>query len=209
MLDQTFCNETRLHQELIHRVKNNLSLLGSLIRLRASAAADDDVRAALDEIQARVMSIGLVHELLDHNKQIDIVDAKDLLEKLCKQMEASICPPGVTISRDLMPFKLHVAEATPMAHLVNELVTNSLKHAFRDRTGGRVDISFRRNGVDKIEVHVAVDGAGYQDSKSGHGSHIINALAAQLQGELSVRSEMGTSWLLIFKPMEVGGDRQH
>ena len=108
-----------------------------------------------------------------------------------------------------MPFRLHVSEATPMALLVNELVTNSLKHAFRGRAGGRVDIAFKRNGVDKIEVHVADDGAGYQDAQTGHGSRIVEALTQQLHGELSVKSDQGTSWQLIFKPMSIDSNDMH
>lgn len=208
-LDAALENETRLHQELIHRVKNNLMLLTSLIRARGAATTEDAVKAALSDIQARVLSIGLVHELLDHNKQIDVVDADELLEKLSQQMETSICPPGVTIRRDLTPFKLHVSEATPLALLVNELVTNSLKHAFTGREKGQVDIALRRNGVDKIEVHVADDGAGYEAAEEGHGSRIVEALADQLKGELSVKSDVGTSWQLIFAPADMGNGNLH
>jgi two-component sensor histidine kinase len=208
-LDAALENETRLHQELIHRVKNNLMLLTSLIRTRGTGSDDPAVRAALSDIQARVLSIGLVHELLDQNKQIDVVDAEELLEKLSQQMENSICPPGVTIKRDLTPYKLHVSEATPLALLVNELVTNSLKHAFTGRDNGQIEIALRRNGVDKIEIHVADDGAGYAAAEGGHGSRIVEALASQLDGDISVRSENGTSWQLIFAPSEVGKSSLH
>ena len=202
-LDDALANETRLHGELIHRVKNNLSLLGALIRARASATDDANVRAALDDIQSRVLSIGLVHELLDRNNEIDVVDCSELLERLCDQMETSICPPGVTIRRTLTPLPLHVSEATPLALLVNELVTNSLKHAFKGRETGTVDIALKRNGVDKIEVHVADDGAGFEAAEHGHGGRIVEALAQQLGGELSVRSDGGTAWQLIFAPSDV------
>lgn len=208
-LDAALENETRLHQELIHRVKNNLMLLTSLIRARGAGTDDPAVKSALSDIQARVQSIGLVHQLLDQKKQIDVVDAEDLLEQLSQQMETSICPPGVTIRRELTPYKLHVSDATPLALLVNELVTNALKHAFEGRDKGQVEIALRRNGVDKIEVHVADDGAGYEAAEGGHGSRIVEALASQLQGELSVKSDTGTSWQLIFAPSEVGKNNLH
>ena len=201
-LDASLLNETKLHQELIHRVKNNLSLLASLIRIRSSGAKEPPVKTALDEILARVMSIGLVHELLDREKQIDVVDAAVLLESLCAQMESSICPPGVTISREIEPYKRHVSDATPLALLVNELVTNALKHAFVGTEGGVVDIRLKRNGVDKIEVHVRDNGAGFADAGKGHGTRIVQGLAATLDGELSVSSQDGTSWQLVFAPSQ-------
>ncbi len=208
-LDAALENETRLHQELIHRVKNNLSLLSSLIRVRAAAAENEEVKSALEDVQARVMSIGLVHELLDQNKQIDVVDSEQLLERLCVQMESSVCPPGVTIKRNFTPYKLHVSEATPLALLINELVTNSLKHAFSDRATGEVDIALKRNGVDKIEVHVADNGAGFLNATGGHGSRIVEALAQQLNAEMSVTSDQGTSWQLIFAPTGLNASAPH
>jgi len=207
-LDEALANESRLHQELIHRVKNNLTLLSSLIRSRALAADDDAVQSALDEVRARVMSIALVHDVLDQSKSIDIVNTHELLEKLCKQMETSICPPGVTINCDFTPYKLHVSEATPLALMVNELVTNSLKHAFKGADGGQVDVALKRNGVDKIEVHVADNGAGFDEANAnrGSGSKIVRALAQQLHGELSVKSDDGTAWQLIFAPTDIPQD---
>ena len=205
-LDDALENETRLHRELIHRVKNNLSLLQSLIRFRAASSDDPSVEAALQDIQARVMSIALVHDLLDRKQQIDVLDARDLIETLCDQMESSICPPGVTIRRDLTSYHLHVSEATPLCLLINELVTNSLKHAFRDGETGTVEVALRRNGVDKIEVHVVDDGTGFDVNigSSGTGSRIVRALSQQLRGELTVETKKGTAWQLIFAPSETG-----
>lgn len=203
-LDEALANQARLNTELVHRVKNNLALLTSLIRSKKAASDNDEVRNALDEIQARLMSVALVHDVLDRNRDVDVIDARELLEMLCDQMENSICPPGVTIKRDLTSYRLHVTEATPLALLVNELVTNSIKHAFRDRAEGQVDVALRRNGVDKIEVHVADNGAGFEGDGNGDGdgtgSRIVRALAEQLHGDLSVTSGNGTSWQLIFKP---------
>jgi two-component sensor histidine kinase len=202
-LKRTLANEEKLHAELVHRVKNNLSVLSALVRTRAAATDDPAVKEALNEIGTRIGAVAIVHDILDRKKQIDIVDAEELVDTLCGQLEASICPPGVTIGRELVSYPLHIEDATPLCLLINELITNSLKHAFKGNNRGRVDVALRRNGVDKIEIHVADDGDGFDEQgvNGGSGSRIVRALAMQLRGELTIRSDHGTSWQLIFPPL--------
>lgn len=203
-LQETLDREQSLHQELIHRVKNNLALLSALIRTRADATDSAEAKEALNDIMSRTIAIGLVHEILDRTDATMHVDAKRMIEELCNQLDASICPKGVVIERDLASHMLRVSDATPLCLLVNELVTNALKHAFAGRDKGKVEVSLRRNGVDKLEVSVADNGGGLEDDKleRGSGARIIKALATQLRGELSMKSDAGVSWRLEFPPEE-------
>ena len=179
-LDHSINLQRRLHQELIHRVKNNLALLTGLIRARKSAVSSQEAKEALQDIFNRVMAVGLVHTLLDRENRIDDIDIGSLLEALCQQLENSVCPPGVRIRRNLQSSTLTVSQATPVALLVNELLTNSLKHAFVDRQGGVVEVTVDVQDDGSIVVEVADDGIGMPLNPAGHGGRIMMALADQL-----------------------------
>lgn len=204
-LDVALANEKHLHAELIHRVKNNLAILAALIGSKAAAADDPAVMEALEDLQLRTRAIALAHDLLDRRRQIDIIDAEELLDELCDLMESALCPPGVHIKRELIPFRLHISDATPLCLVVNELVTNSLKHAFKERDGGIVTVALKRNGVDKLEVSIADDGPGIvlleAARRTTHGASVVEALTEQLGGELHVNQGEGTArWTLVFPP---------
>lgn len=203
-LERALEKEERLHRELVHRVKNNLNVLSTLVRASELKTNNPDVEKALEEISNRILAIAIVHEILDAKQEISVVDAKELIEKLCNSLEHSLCPPNISIERDLVNYPLHVSDATPLCLLINELITNSLKHAFTEKERGRVQVTLKRNGVDKVEVHVNDDGAGFdvETSEMNSGSLIVQSLAEQLNGDLDVHFDAGTSWQLIFPPQQ-------
>lgn len=204
-LKRALANEEKLHAELIHRVKNNLAILAALVQTRAMATDSEEVRQALEEVGSRIGAIALVHDILDQKEEIDVVRGDELVERLCAVLEDSICPPNISIRRELASYPLHVEDAAPLCLLINELVTNSLKHAFDGDAAGEVRIALRRNGIDKIEVNVSDDGRGFdaENENGGSGRKIVNALAKQLRGDLTVHSSRGTSWQFIFPPIDI------
>lgn len=202
-LDRSLANEKALHRELIHRVKNNLSLLSALIRNRSSETDSEEARAVLKDISFRTQSIALVHNMLDRTEEIEVVNVDELIGELCELMQGALCPPGIRITHDTANLRLHVSDATPVCLLINELVTNSIKHAFEDGAEGEIRLAFRQNGVDKLELNVRDNGRGMSlpaDGGSHHGSRITQALATQLGGRLEHTYDHGTVWTLIFEP---------
>ena len=197
-------NEKRLRHELIHRVKNNLSLLTSLLRINASRSDEPEVRRQLEEMERRILSIGAVHELLDRTQETDFVRADQLIERICSELERALAPGTITIRRELMPVRLHISDATPLALIINELVTNALKHAFPETGGGNISINLRKNGVEKLEAVVQDNGVGMEiatgGAMQGKGGRILYALAEQLRGEIVQSVDQGTTWQLIFTP---------
>ena len=204
-LDRSLSNEHKLHQELIHRVKNNLALLSGLIRARRKGAKGQEARDALQDIFTRVMAVGLVHTMLDRDSRIDEIDLGALLETLCAQLEASLCPPGVRIRSDLAATVVTVAQATPVALLVNEMLTNALKHAFVGRDGGSVSIHESETADGEIRIEVTDDGIGMDAASAGHGTRIMEALTDQLGGRLERVECAGTGWRLTFRPRGLDG----
>lgn len=201
-LKQALESEERLHLELIHRVKNNLALLNALIHFRQNSTNDPEVRDALKDLEHRVHAILAVHELLDRAGEIDFVQAGDLIRALCAQLEKSLLPDNIQIENDLLDVTLSVKDATPLSLLVNELITNAVKHAFPDGQQGKVVVGLKKNGVDKLEVSVADNGHGFspdETRRDGSGSRIVNALAQQIGGTLERHDNGGgTHWSFVF-----------
>ena len=204
-LDRSLSNEQKLHQELIHRVKNNLALLSGLIRARRQGVTGQEARDALQDIFTRVMAVGLVHTMLDRDNRIDELDLASLLETLCDQLEASLCPPGVRIRCELASSIVTVAQATPVALLVNEMLTNALKHAFVGRAHGTVSIQESETAEGEIRIEVIDDGIGSDAASAGQGTRIMEALTDQLGGRLERVACDGTGWRLTFRPRGLDG----
>ena len=200
-------NERRLRGELIHRVKNNLALLVSLLRFDRGANDQRDPGALLDEMERRILSIAAVHDLLDQDQETDYVQADRLIEKICRALEEAIVPGTIRIERTLAPVRLHISDATPLALIINELVTNALKHAFPGGRTGRIEIALRKNGVEKLEAVVHDDGIGIggPGEEPGHGALILHSLAQQLGGDIACRTEAGTRWQVVFEPKDLHG----
>ena len=196
--------ERRLRRELVHRVKNNLSLLTALLRVNRKRTDDPEAVAQLEEMERRILSMAAVHDLLDLDQETDFVRADRLIERICRELENALAPGRITIRRDLVPVRLHVRDATPLALIVNELVTNALKHAFPRENGGTITIELKKNGVEKLEATVHDDGVGMVvpvgGSAQGQGRSILQALAEQLQGEVAHSTQDGTRWQLVFAP---------
>ncbi|WP_172971382.1 sensor histidine kinase [Palleronia sp. THAF1] len=206
-LQKSVDKERYLHGELIHRVKNNLALLSSLIRHQSRTEDSDAARRALDSIGLRVRSIALVHQLLDKNQSLEVLNAGELIKELCELMNDSVLPEKVTLDADVAALDLHNEDATSLCLLINELMTNAIKHAFKGRDSGRIELRFAKNGVEKMELRIRDDGGGIvesETSETARGMTIINALASNLNGELKQHSGNGTEWTLIFHPREFG-----
>ena len=201
-LDRTVRREQELHRELIHRMKNNLSMLAVVIRSRKAASRNEEVHQALADVEGRIRSIALVHEILDGEQETDVVDAQDLLRELCTTLKESIAPPTVELRATLVPYRLHITDATPLCLLANELMTNAIKHAFPGG-GGRVDLELRRLDDGRLELIVADNGRGLSDQpEHGTGSRLVEALASQMRGALHREASDGVCWRLSFLPVD-------
>ena len=185
--------ERVLKMEIDHRVKNSLQLVGSLLQMQVGRTGNAEAKAALLAAHSRVRAISSIHGALNRANAMDRVrfsaHAAHLLEELRGQASA-----GVEIQLDADELELPTDRASAFAILMNEFVTNSLKHAFPDGRGGRVTLSVReRDG--RVQARFADDGIGRpQDgrAKDGLGTRLIQALAAQLGATMEPTTEFPT-----------------
>jgi two-component sensor histidine kinase len=187
-----------LLQEVHHRVKNNLQVVSSMLNLQAAHAPDTATKSALQEAVSRIRSMALVHEKLYRSDDLGGINFADYAGTLASQIFRTLAPPDgrVALRTDVTPIPLTVARAVPLALILNELVSNALKHAFPDERKGVVEVRLARNG-DVASLEVADDGVGFagpfsQVARSSLGLTLVDALARQLQAEVVVTGPPGT-----------------
>jgi PAS domain S-box-containing protein len=195
-----------LMKEIHHRVKNNLTVISSLLSLQSRYIQDDKTRSMFQESQSRARSMAMIHERLyksDNLKSIDFGDyIGDLAEELLETY--SLNNEAVKLNVDVDNEFLDVDVAVPLGIIVNEIISNALKYAFNEDKKGHITIQFHRNDEEFILV-VEDNGSGipenfnYENSDS-LGMRLINSLVEQIEGEIEVKSDAdGTSFKIVFK----------
>ncbi len=199
-----------LLQEVHHRVKNNLQIISSLLALQSSRSESEKTSSFLDDCQSRIRSMALIHEQLYRSEDLAKIDFSEYLASLTKALLRSNARLSDSISLNLQVDRifLTVGTALPCGLIVNELVSNSLEHAFVDGTKGEIRVALRAIGPFKYELVVADNGVGlppgtdYRRSNS-LGLKLVTRLAeAQLRGRLDVRSDKGAEIRIVFEDRE-------
>ncbi len=204
-LRESLAEKEVLLKEVHHRVKNNLQVIASLLRLQAGAFEEGSLSNALLESQNRVESMALIHEQLYQTGDLREVDLAEHATLLLNNLLHSYGVDDGRISGhvNMEALTLGVDRAIPAGLILNELVSNALKHAFPDGRGGSVWIEgARRDG--RIELTVRDDGCGLhqkteKQQRKSLGLQIVTILTRQLKGKLEVESKSGASSGAVFR----------
>lgn len=193
-----------LFRELQHRVANNLQFVAAvLVRRRKLLKSDPVCAGALESAQTRLETMSRVHRRLHDPASLD-QPLQTYLEALCADLIKASDTPDIGLTVESPPVVLSLNALMSLSLIVAELVTNSLKHAFRNRSTGRIDISITGRRGD-YTLSVADDGPGLpkdfgKTNKSSLGQGILQSLAGQLHGKLVFESGSGTTAKLTFRP---------
>jgi len=194
--------------EIHHRVKNNLQIVSSLLRLQSSKFADPAVRDVFTECRDRINAMARLHEqLYDERGQSHLDFAphlRELAEMLLRSHSPSGCKLRLNISADRVPLDLD--QSILLSLIANELLLNSLKHAFHDRATGKVDADLRMTR-DRVVLTIRDDGNGFVPrlpeirEQRGTGVDLVQAMSRQLGGEFVVNriSAGGTCATISFR----------
>lgn len=187
--------------EIDHRTRNNHQTVLALIRLQAQRSSDEGIRRALFQISDRIQAIAHATEKLAFRSgDLERVSLDDHLCSLCEQIERGLSRQDVNISCDVEEMTTSAEKAIPIAIIVNELVTNALKHAFDGREEGMVSVTGRMNGEIRLSVSDNGNGiSGRAGSKHGGlGTKLVESFAKQIGARHEVvSSENGTTHELI------------
>ncbi len=198
-----------LLKEIHHRVKNNLQIISSLLYLNSKKIKDKDALDMFTDSRNRVKSIALVHERLYRSKDLGKIDFKEYVQHLTKDLFRSYAVDASAIELDINinDIFINIDFAVPCGLIINELISNSLKYAFKDNEAenkkGIIKIDFNKNGSCKLVLIVSDNGIGIPDNldekkKNSLGLQLVEALVNQLEGTLNIESNSGTSFKITF-----------
>ncbi len=198
-----------LLREIHHRVKNNLQVVSSLLRLQTRATSDEAAIDALTEGQNRVQSMSLIHQNLYQKENLTGIKMKDYLENLSSNLFETykVDADRITLQLDIQDFNLDVDTVVPLGLIINELVSNALKYAFPNQNTGLVTVSLKEENNTLI-LNVSDNGIGIntdigEANTDSFGYTLINTFVKKLKAELTIANEDGTSVSLDIKNYEI------
>ncbi len=193
-----------LLREVHHRVKNNLTLVCSLLSLQAGYA-DETHRRLFEDLEMRVMSMALAHEKLYKTDTLADLDLEEYVSELIDHLVGAVrSGASIRLIKDIHGVSFGLDTAIPVGFVLTELVSNCLKHAFPDVREGEIRISLRSVGEKEFELVVSDNGVGMPEEidleNSGSlGMDLVHAFVVKLKGRIEIRRENGTEILLRFK----------
>jgi two-component sensor histidine kinase len=196
-------NEVLL-KEVHHRVKNNLQVVSSLLRLQSSHFDDARIVEAFAESQDRIRSMSLVHEKLYQSADLAQIDFGDYVRDLAVQLLETYCASadGVSLAVEVEDIALDIDQAISCGLILNELLSNAIKHAFPGERTGDVRVEMRAR-AGQISLLVSDNGVGLPDDldveqSDSLGLELVHALTQQLDGTLNVENRDGCTVSILF-----------
>ncbi|MCX6565201.1 MAG: PAS domain S-box protein [Candidatus Aminicenantes bacterium] len=196
-------------REIHHRVKNNMQVISSLFRLQARKNINSEYLEILKEGQTRIRAMSLVHEKLYQSRDLSKIDLAVYIQSLAVHLFTVYLtdPDQVQLETDLEEVPLDINSAVPCGLILNELISNSLKHAFPEGRKGLIRIGLKRGPDDTIILRVADDGIGFPKDIDflqfeSLGLQIAKLLVGQLEGTIDLDRTNGTTFTVTFRELK-------
>lgn len=205
IVEQQALEKGMLVHEIHHRVKNNLTILKSLLYLQAKAANNNETKRILEECQSRIQSMAIVHQNLYGESNNGNLDLVLFLESLFDELSVSFRPEDKTVDFQIDGNcrNITITQTIPLGLIMNELVTNSLKYAFKEIKEGLIQLDIKQENK-KLIIHYSDNGPGLQTefdlAKGGFGFKVLNILAQQLNAKITYQKEINGSVFRIEVP---------
>lgn len=198
-LRKTIEEKEILLRELHHRVKNNLALIKGILTLQAEKYTGETCGDLIDDFKNRVDALASLHKTLYNKNNLDKVNLVNYIEELCSSLSQTFedGPTSVQIHLSLQEYDTEITKAVPLGLIINEVITNSFKHAFENRTIGTINVSLLSNNGSAI-LTIQDDGKGFKlnnDSKS-MGVNLIKDLSEQIDSNYKFEQNNGTKFTL-------------
>ncbi|HXU26820.1 MAG TPA: histidine kinase dimerization/phosphoacceptor domain -containing protein [Bacteroidia bacterium] len=204
-LNSSLAEKEFLLKEIHHRVKNNLQIISSLLNLQAQSIDDPFVKEKYNESIGRIKSMAIIHELLYRSKNLSTIEIKDYLNELVSYITSTYNVDKnitVTLKVKVQQKFIELDKAIPCGIIINELLSNAFKYAFKNKKKGTINISFKE--VEKqYSLIVSDNGVGFAEADNLKqvdtlGLQLVNALIGQLGGTLRTETQKGTTFNISF-----------
>ena len=210
LVEASLAEKETLLREIHHRVKNNLQIISSLLNLQIRKIDDPKTIEVLKDCQSRVLSMALVHEHLYKGKDFSRIDLKNYIHSLGMQLSQSYGNANEIVRFDLnLPdIYVDINTAIPLGLIINELITNSLKYAFKGRKDGKLSITATENDR-ALTLIVADNGVGMPEgitleNQTSLGLRLVKTLTGQIHGTVVIDRTGGTKFVFVIpKPAEI------
>jgi len=207
--DKLLAEKDLLMREIHHRVKNNLNIIISLLESQSLFSNNGAARAALQDTQNRVHAVFLLHEKLYGSTTVPELNVHAYVPELINHLYESFDfrNQNIVITHTIEPIYLDAAEVLPLAVILNEAVTNSLKYAFPDGRKGEIHLTLRQTPAGMVQMWIRDNGVGLPADYSPAfgktlGFTLITGLANQLEGYCKIENEGGVVITIQFRPKE-------
>jgi len=190
--------------EIHHRVKNNLAVIASLFNLQIHSIENEEAKSILTDSRNRVKSMALIHDSLYNSEKLSEIDFAKYTTELIAEIHSSYpsLANNIKLTTSISDVTLNVNSAIPCGLILNELLTNCYKHAFKGRTQGTIEVFLSKNEEQLINLKVKDDGVGLKadyDKNDSLGMVVINSLCDQLDGNCKYSVDNGTTFTMEFK----------
>lgn len=206
-IQQSLNDKNILLREIHHRVKNNMQIISSLMNLQMNHVKDENSINVLKDSKGRIKSMAMVYEKLYQSPDLTEIDLEDYVETLVNNILFSYLTStdNITSHIEVENIQIGLDTAIPCGLIINELVTNSVKHAFPDRNGS-IKVKITSHGED-IHLLISDDGIGLPENMDlekleSLGFNLVKNLVEQIDGKMTVESNEGTSVKIIFKELK-------
>ena len=196
-LKKSIEEKTILLQEVHHRVKNNLAVTSGLLYMQRVSTDNAEIASLLGESERRIKTMTLIHELLYSSSDLSSIPIDEYIENLVDLIQESLDPEeNIRINTASDSFSINVTQAVPCALILNELISNSYKHAFKHGDTGTIDITVTQKN-DDVLFTIRDNGKGIPDNilndtdQSSLGLTIVKTLIRQLEGTFNIKNDEG------------------
>jgi PAS domain S-box-containing protein len=191
-------------REIHHRVKNNLQIVSSLLRLQSRSIKNKSLKDTFEIAQNRIKSMALIHEVLYLSENLDKINFSDYIQRITNHLFSMFSrkTKEIQLELDVGEYYLDIDKAIPCGLIINELVSNSFKHAFPDGKSGKILVQLN-NKLDRYTLVVKDTGVGFPDDVDMRntktlGLQLVNDLVNQIDGSYEMQSDDGTVFKIVF-----------
>jgi PAS domain S-box-containing protein len=208
-LEESLKEKEVLLREIHHRVKNNLQIVSSLLKLQSSHVDDGKVKDVFRDSQNRLRTMALIHEKLYQSRDLSRIDFAEYLRSLAQEIYTAygVSQNHIALQLSVVKIFLGVDSAIPCGLIVSELLSNCLKYAFPDDRGGKISIDVKTQEDNELEIIISDNGVGVPESVDFRSTHTLGLqlvtilVEDQLNGKIVLERNHGTTFRITFKIM--------